>query len=390
MYKPRTARSQRRTAFTLVELLVVIFIIGVLMAILLPAVAGIRGAARRTLSANNLHQIGLALHGYESAHTKFPPSWREPESPDGNNINGWSIHAQLLPYLEQGVITEKIDMRRSYSEYSSGGTLGTVVAADGEKTYLTAARVPVFVSPDEPRDESRLKNGVPNHYPVNYAANLGTFFVWDPATGKVGDGAFAPQRGFSAAAFARDGLSNTIAFAEVKAWQPYARNNGHDATQTNIAAILEAVKPDEDDGHLNNEAALSDIAALVTEADGAGNFKTESGHTEWVDGRAHQIGFTTVFRPNKKVLVDVKGDGQMVDVDWTNWQEGKNRAVDTEEESPTYAAVTARSYRAEGVLVLFMDDSTRLVREDINLGAWRAYSTRSGGEVISSEHQLGQ
>jgi prepilin-type N-terminal cleavage/methylation domain-containing protein len=388
MCKPRTARSQRRTAFTLVELLVVIFIIGVLMAILLPAVAGIRGAARRTQSANNLSQIGLALHNYESAHSKFPPSWMEPNAADGDNINGWSIHAQLLPYIEQAGISEKLDLKRSYSDYTSGGTIGTIVTADGSESYLSAARVPVFVSPDEPRDEARLKSGIPNHYPLNYAANMGTFFVWDPATGEVGNGAFAPKRGFSGAAFARDGLSNTIAFAEVKGWQPYARNSGHDATQTNVAAILEAVQPDATDGHLNNEAMLSDIAALVTAAESAGNYKDSSGHTEWVDGRTHQIGFTTVFGPNTQVLVDVKGDGKLVDVDWTNWQEGKGRATDPTSEKPTFAAVTARSYRAEGVLVLLMDRSVRLIRDEINLGAWRAYSTRSGGEVISSDHQI--
>ncbi|MFP6656557.1 MAG: DUF1559 domain-containing protein, partial [Pirellulales bacterium] len=200
-------------------------------------------------------------------------------------------------------------------------------------------------------------------------------------------GAFAPGRGFTSSAFQNDGMSKTIAFAEVRAWQPYARNNGSDSSNANISNLLNVVTPDTA-GRLNTLADVADVQALVQAAHGAGNYKTNSGHTEWVDGRVHQIGFTTVFGPNEKVLVDVAGDGVLVDIDWTNWQEGKNRAAAAADENPTWAAVTARSYREEGVYVLFLDGGTKLISPDINIGSWRAYSTRDGGEMISAVEQV--
>jgi prepilin-type N-terminal cleavage/methylation domain-containing protein len=373
--------------FTLVEILVVVVLIGLLLALLLPALMSSRDTVRGLTSAVNLEQIGIALHKYEAAKGMFPPSWTEPNLPDGDNVDGWSIHALLLPYIEEVELASRINYQRSYSEYTHDGNFGHIITVDGTESHLTASRVPIYVSPDEPRDEARLSDGEPNHYPVNYAANLGTFFVWDPGTGEVGNGAFAPGRGFSSSAFQNDGMTKTIAFAEVKAWQPYARNNGNDVSNANIANLLAAVTPD-NDGRLNMFADVSDMQALVQAAHGAGNFKTNSGHTEWVDGRVHQTGFTTVFGPNEKVLVDVAGDGVQVDVDWTNWQEGKNRGSATADESPTWAAVTARSYREQGVYVLFMGGGTKLISPDINIGVWRAYSTRNGGEMISAEEQV--
>src|SRR5947207_14414997 len=91
----------RRAGFTLVELLVVIAVIGVLVALILPAVQAAREAARRMSCGNNLRQIGLGLQNFESATKIFPSSLR-PTPPDHNGLfNGWSVHAQILAYLEQ-------------------------------------------------------------------------------------------------------------------------------------------------------------------------------------------------------------------------------------------------------------------------------------------------
>ena len=92
-----------RTAFTLVELLVVIAIIGILLALLLPAVQSAREAARRMQCANNLKQVALAMHGYQLSYGVYPPSFAiarnetSSTSPGGN----WSAQARILPYLEQ-------------------------------------------------------------------------------------------------------------------------------------------------------------------------------------------------------------------------------------------------------------------------------------------------
>ena len=83
-----------RRAFTLIELLVVIAIIAVLIALLLPAVQAAREAARRASSTNNLKQMGLALHNYESTHGSFPGH-------GGSNGTGFSVQARILPFIEQ-------------------------------------------------------------------------------------------------------------------------------------------------------------------------------------------------------------------------------------------------------------------------------------------------
>lgn len=95
-----------RKAFTLVELLVVISIIGVLVALLLPAIQAAREAARRSACQNNFKQVGLALQNYHSAHNKFPPGTTDHVS---QNNEGYSWAIYLLQYIEGGVIFDQID-----------------------------------------------------------------------------------------------------------------------------------------------------------------------------------------------------------------------------------------------------------------------------------------
>src|SRR5262249_2889713 len=99
-----------RRAFTLIELLVVITIIGVLIALLLPAVQSALEAERRAQCVNNLNQLGLALHNYHSAHQTLPPGYVSNFDSSGNDTGpGWSWAAMLLPQMEQRPLFDAIN-----------------------------------------------------------------------------------------------------------------------------------------------------------------------------------------------------------------------------------------------------------------------------------------
>jgi prepilin-type N-terminal cleavage/methylation domain-containing protein len=100
--------TRRPAAFTLVELLVVIAIIGILIALLLPAVQMAREAARGIKCRNSLRQIGLALHNHHDVHSRLPPGWQA-DQPEG--VPGWGWLVDLLPQLEQGNVEERLIQR---------------------------------------------------------------------------------------------------------------------------------------------------------------------------------------------------------------------------------------------------------------------------------------
>jgi len=102
----RRATESRTHGFTLVELLVVIAIIGILIALLLPAVQAARESARRAQCANNLKQFGLAMHHFHEAQGQLPPAWFR------NDYASWAVF--ILPYVEAGNVFEKWDLTKSY------------------------------------------------------------------------------------------------------------------------------------------------------------------------------------------------------------------------------------------------------------------------------------
>src|SRR4249920_1168255 len=111
--------TKSRSAFTLVELLVVIAIIGVLVALLLPAVQAARESARRMSCQNNLHQQGLALQNHENTYGRFPSGGEGTDfsqNPPGTAFDLHSTFTRLLPYLEQGSAFGSFDLDYAYND----------------------------------------------------------------------------------------------------------------------------------------------------------------------------------------------------------------------------------------------------------------------------------
>ena len=212
-------------------------------------------------------------------------------------------------------------------------------------------RVAAYLCPSDPNDRTRVdSSGTAEHYPLSYGFNGGTWHVWTNGTRIPGNGAFAPNNAFRPRDFT-DGTSNTLGFSEVKAFTAYNRDG-----ETGTATI---------------PATPAAVTAIIA---GGGSNKPNSGHTEWVDGRVHQTGFTVTLGPNAEVTVP--GGDRPNEGDYTSCREDKSCPT------PTYAAVTSRSWHVGIVNSLLMDGSVRSISENIDLGTWRNLGQRADGQII--------
>lgn len=337
-----------RRGFTLIELLVVIAIIAILIALLLPAVQQAREAARRTQCKNNLRQITLAVHNYESTVGLFPPSVCLERGALGTGVvsaGSWSALARVLPYIDQGNLFNLIDLSLSYHDTRNALPNGNLIRTQ---------RVGLFLCPSETNDTARLEpDGRLRFYPANYGFNMGVWFMFDTATGQGGDGAMFPNSSLKPASFT-DGMSNTLCLSEVKAFTPYCREaENAPATPPSSAAEVAALMPS---GRLSIGPDLQEMR----------------GHTEWVDGRHYHTGFTTTLTPNSRVMF--ANSAGLVDGDYDGRVAG--------DPSRVLAAVTARSFHVGIVHASLMDGAVRSFSDNIDLNVWRALSTRKGGEVV--------
>lgn len=243
--------TKRRRGFTLIEVLVVIAIISVLVALILPAVHQAREAARRTACKNNLKQLALAMHNYETTYRVLPPGYVHKPGPAGSSLApanhaGMAWGAMLLPQLEQPGL---------YRRFNSNIPVWDLANREARETQL-----PVFLCPSDPwsenvfviRDDST--NPVEQYAAASYAAN------WGPATATVNldDTPLRSQGVFYRNSRTRvrditDGLSNTLAVGE-RTNGPLpggTSGGGHASFETSwVAAVRDVDDLADDHGHM--------------------------------------------------------------------------------------------------------------------------------------------
>lgn len=179
----RRIRLPQTRAFTLVELLVVIAIIGILVGLLLPAVQAAREAARRMQCSNNLKQLGLAFHNFESARKELPTSLRPPSNVSSTGEQSRvSVLTDLLPYLEQNAIYERYNKAINWNQ--------------GVNIPLSQTRIPAFICPSNP-DGGALDTAPPGSTAA-FIPGIASSTDYSPIFG-IAPGVFTQTLGLSSA-----------------------------------------------------------------------------------------------------------------------------------------------------------------------------------------------
>lgn len=278
-------RRSGSSGFTLVELLVVIAIIGVLVGLLLPAVQQAREAARRMQCSNNLKQLGLAHHNYESAFNTLVAR-KSGTSPSGNlgNANRLSGFIGLLPFIEQTAMYELIQ----------AGDPTIPIAPGGPQAW--GGFGPWNNSPDAvrcPSDPNSTPGGRLNTY---------SFSVGDQAEGvrdnQTNRGLFAFRRGVRFRDIT-DGLSNTVMMSERLIRQGPSGQNAVPAgfRQVDYLVNTAQVPGVQDTPNLCLATILQRWYAEGTPLNGRTGIS-------WQDGQTHYVGFNTILQPNSPSCFD--------------------------------------------------------------------------------------
>lgn len=374
----QSVRRGRHTGFTLIELLVVIAIIGVLIALLLPAVQAAREAARRAQCTNNLKQIGIALHNYHDRAGSFPPGAIADETPGistgniwGGNQNLLAWRAMILPELEGGNLYNAINFSLRGSTGSGDGSNGatfytawvTVVdtmlcPSDGENgTAGKGLRDRETLTGQWPNGSGPFNpatGAAPTVVPVsNYAGSFGDNYCigvltppggpWETPIGTV------PPPGFPRIGWAGFWGTN---FNETNFNRGQGKLRGFFAYRiqgtgpVNIAGVKDGT---------SNTLLVGEVLPYQT-ADS--NFWMHNGCTF---GTTVPINWKT---PNAPVV-------QFGSPDWTS--------------RFSYASKGAKSEHPGGANFLMGDGSVRFLKESINIVTYCALGSRSGGEAISAD-----
>ncbi|AGA24633.1 DUF1559 domain-containing protein [Singulisphaera acidiphila] len=347
-------KGMQRRGFTLIELLVVIAIIAVLIALLLPAVQAAREAARRSQCVNNLKQLGLAVHNYESTTMCIAPV--------GTTCGAqrFSMKARLLPYMEQTGIYNSFNWNFIPYNWSTGtinNTCNGIAYVDdyavGRAVNVTAGstKIATFLCPSDPNvanSGTQTINGFA--YPIaasNYPTNDGTerrytgsktngAAWWTGGDGNVGI--------ILTLASITDGTSNSAVFSEFIKGQSGKNLPGLNVVWTNSTAL----------GAGGSVKADSDACQQATAI--SWDYKGEYwNHQD--SGRGGTYQHTNM--PNTKSCYNGGWgyDGQ----------------------------ISASSYHSGGVNVLFLDGTVRFVKNSVSPASWYAIGTVNLGEVVSSD-----
>ena len=180
--------KELRAAFTLVELLVVIAIIGILVGLLLPAVQAAREAARRMQCSNNLKQLGLAVHNFESARRQLPTSLRPPSNlASSGEQSRVSVLTDLLPYLEQTAVFDRYNKAINWNQ--------------GVNIPLSQTRIPAFICPTNP--DGGVLDTAPPGSTAAYIPGIASATDYSPIFG-IAPGVFTQLLGIPAQDLFRD------------------------------------------------------------------------------------------------------------------------------------------------------------------------------------------
>lgn len=376
----RTAQVQRLRAFTLVELLVVIAIIGILVALLLPAVQSAREAARRMQCTNNLKNFGLACINYESANKTFPPGRGYPDWAENGtqrssytNYNSvsqtadqetgfYSVHVRILPYIENVNVYDLIDFSRAQSLRMTGNI--------NYDAYANAEDI--FICPSDSNSEFVVSE---NNYRVNFGGSTPyggaeSHEAQDNIDAEVnglscrGNGAFTIGRGLKAKDFT-DGLSNTAMLAE------RTKGSGIDPGTSEVTEADIVTMP-------GRSPTMVPVNGMFQRCQNAGGSPSQYDFTStgrWLPGSDFSNGWPFAGYSNTQYnhVAPPNWSGQ----DCGNW----SAIADTPGE---HAILSARGMHPGVVNVCFADGHVSQVSNDVDLTAWRAAGSRNGGETVDS------
>lgn len=327
-------RRTCRAGFTVVEVLVVLTLLGILVALILPALQYSRATARRVECTNRLRQIGVALASFEAQRREIPPARSSP--------SGLAWTTFLLPWLDQTSVFQQIDFTATERQ-------------DDEYNSLSLHRIPQFLCPD-----SALERG------TNFLGNVGTSYLDVPpqhVRGKrIENGFFALGVVSGESSHRRlrlsdmtDGLSTTVAVSESRQAGPPTPQNARVGSSRGLAFRL-----------LSPGETAADYAAFVDACDsltGPQRVSRTIG-AAWHDGEIFDSLYTHHLPPNRNnCMFALAGTGMIA----------------------ARSVATASSQHGSGAHVLLADSSTRFMSQDIAYDIWRSLGTRGGREVLNDE-----